>query len=160
MYLDSSVYRLQMIHFTIWPLQRISNMYQRPKPGDCTFLQRATQSCAALWVAEVWLNSYAVYCRVIQQWAYAVLETTVDIWGSSWCISSSTTGENLWRVETFLVGLHKSCVSCVYYVRIDRPVFGFYEVPCAGERVCLYARTLSAYAYFFSVFSKKMAAKN
>ena len=41
-------------------------MYQRPKPGDCTFLQTATQSCAALWVAEVWLNCYAVYCPVIQ----------------------------------------------------------------------------------------------
>ena len=41
-------------------------MYQRPIPGDCTFLQRATQSCAALWVAEVWLNCYAVYCPVIQ----------------------------------------------------------------------------------------------
>jgi hypothetical protein len=52
------------------------------------------------------------------------------------------------------------CVVCVYYVRIDRSVFGFYEVPCVGERVCLYARTLSAYAYLFSVFSKKLEAKN
>ena len=54
------------------------------------------------------------------------------------------------------------CVSCVYFVRTDRPVFGLREGPCAGESVLsvsLYARTLSAYAYFFSLFSKKMAAR-